>query len=318
MIEPILVPRTPSRPSPRGHAQPLGTSRIELSDRFDDHGPRFLEVPRGLEPNSVAIVGVSYDGTTSFRPGTRFGPDSIRTASQGIETYSPTQDRDYAGQAVCDVGNVIVPVCSPVVMVDAVTHAIRELVAVGARPLLLGGEHSVSTGAVTVVAEQHPDLLIVQLDAHADLRDEYLGESHSHACTMRRCLDVTGGPLLQVGIRSGTQAEFDEMRAMNRLVRPEPAALAQALRAHGERPVYLTIDLDVFDPAVLPGTGTPEPGGITWRTFEALLGVLPKHAVVAADVVELSPLQDSGGRSSVLAAKVVREVLLRMLEGRDA
>jgi len=284
---------------------------------LDDHGPRFLEVPRGARPGAATILGVPYDGTTSFRPGARFGPDALRVASQGIETYSPTQDRDYAGMPVCDVGNLILPTLDPVDVVDRVERVVEGLLAGGARPLVLGGEHTVSTGAVTAVARQTPDLLLVQLDAHADLRDEFNGEPHSHACTLRRCLERTGGPLLQVGIRSGTRAEFAEMRAAGRLVPPDPEALAAAIAQHGERPIYLTCDLDVFDPAVLPGTGTPEPGGIDWPRFETLLAAVPHGRVVAADAVELAPPLDPTGNSNVLAAKVVRELLLRLCDGAD-
>lgn len=281
---------------------------------LDDHGPRFLEVPRGVRAGAVTILGVPYDGTTSFRPGARSGPDSLRVASQGIETYSPTQDRDYGDHAVCDVGNLVLSTLDPEDVVDRTERAVGGLLAGRARPLLLGGEHTVSTGAVTAVKREHPDLLLVQLDAHADLREEFNGEPHSHACTMRRCLERTGGPLLQCGIRSGTRDEFAEMRATGRLVPPEPEALAAAIARLGERPIYFTCDLDVFDPAVFPGTGTPEPGGIDWPRFEALLAAVPQGRIVAADAVELAPPLDATGNSSVLAAKVVRELILRLCD----
>jgi agmatinase len=180
------------------------------------------------------------------------------------------------------------------------------------------------------VHARYPDLLLVQLDAHGDLRESYLGQRHNHACTMRRCLEVVGeGGLLQVGIRSGTREEFAEMRAGRRLVPPESAALpggprdgtrlhpmgealATLIAERGERPIYLTVDLDVFDPAFLPGTGTPEPGGIAWWDFRAILDALPAGRIVAADVVELAPGLDPSGASSVYAAKVAREVALRL------
>jgi agmatinase len=151
--------------------------------------------------------------------------------------------------------------------------------------------------------------VLVQLDAHADLRQEWLGARHSHACAMRRCLEVLpSGALLQVAIRSGTREEFTELRASGRLVGLQ--SLAEELRPLRGRPLYLTVDLDWFDPAVLPGTGTPEPGGFRWGDFARLVEELRHHQLVAADVVELAPQLDASGVSSVLAAKVVRSLLL--------
>jgi len=174
---------------------------------------------------------------------------------------------------------------------------------------MLGGEHSISSGAVAAVAARHADLVLVQLDAHADLRQEWLGTHHSHACAMRRCLEVLpSGSLLQMAIRSGTRQEFAELRQSGRLV--PIARMAEALKPLRGRPLYLTVDLDWFDPGVLPGTGTPEPGGFHWGDFAALVEELRHHRLVAADVVELAPQLDPSGVSAVLAAKVVRSLLL--------
>jgi agmatinase len=194
-------------------------------------------------------------------------------------------------------------------VVQAVREAAAAVLDLGLRPLMLGGEHSISSGAVAAVAERHPDLALVQLDAHADLRQEWLGTRHSHACAMRRCLEVLpSGELRQIAIRSGTREEFTELRSSGRLV--PIAAMAEALKPLRGRPLYLTVDLDWFDPAVLPGTGTPEPGGFHWGDFAALVSELRHHQLVAADVVELAPQLDASGVSSVLAAKVVRSLLL--------
>jgi agmatinase len=175
---------------------------------------------------------------------------------------------------------------------------------------MLGGEHSISSGAVAAVAARHPNLALVQLDAHADLRHTWLGSRHSHACAMRRCLEVLpSGDLRQIAIRSGTRQEFAELRSTtNRLVSLE--TLAASLRPLRGRPIYLTVDLDWFDPAVLPGTGTPEPGGFCWPDFALVVDELRHHHLVAADVVELAPQLDSSGVSAVLAAKVTRSLLL--------
>lgn len=286
---------------------------------LDDHGPKFLESRRTAYPGDIAIFGVPFDGTTSFRPGTRFGPDHIRSASVVIETYSPDQDRDLFDVGYCDLGNLEVPMGPPTPMVDAVRAAVNALLDHGLTPLMLGGEHSVTTGALEAVAARHPDLLLIQLDAHADLRESYLGQHHNHACTMRRCLETVGPErLIQVGIRSGLREEFLEMREGRRLIWPvRPDALAAAIAARGERPIYLTVDLDVFDPGVLPGTGTPEPGGIFWPDFAALLEAIPEGRLVAADVVELSPPLDPTGASNVYAAKVAREVAIRLAHDRQ-
>lgn len=306
---------------------------IELDLALDDHGPKYLESRREPRVGDIAIFGVPFDGTTSFRPGARFGPDALRAVSVVLESYSPDLDLDLAEIGYCDLGNLEVPMGPPEPMVERVRAAVTALMQAGLVPLMLGGEHSVTTGAVEAVHARHPDLLLVQLDAHGDLRESYLGQHHNHACTMRRCLATVGADgLVQVGIRSGTREELVEMRQARRLVEPECApwpgglsaardptrrhpmgeALAALIAARGERPIYLTVDLDVFDPGVLPGTGTPEPGGIFWPDFRAILDAIPAGRLVAADVVELSPALDPSGGSSVYAAKVVREVALRL------
>lgn len=280
---------------------------------LDDNAPRYIGAARQAGAGAVALFGAGYDGTTSYRPGTRFGPNAIREASDGLETYSPVQDRDLDDLGFCDLGNVDASFGPPEPVLERVESAVARLVAAQLRPVMLGGEHSLTPAAVRAVAAAHPDLVVVQFDAHADLRSEYLGQPNSHACAMRRCLDAPGvSSLVQVGIRSGTRQEFAEMREASRYVAPRPAALADRLAGLGERPIYLTVDLDVFDPACLPGTGTPEPGGVDWTVFEALLSVLPGERIVAADVMELAPTLDPTGVSSILAAKVVRELVLKM------
>jgi agmatinase len=257
----------------------------------------------------VGLFGVPYDGTTSFRPGTRFGPAAIREVSSGLESYCPELDLDLEDLAFTDLGAVDIPFGNPEPVVAAVRQATEAVLELGLRPLMLGGEHSISSGAVAAVAARHPDLVLVQLDAHADLRHEWLGAHHSHACAMRRCLEVLPSQeLLQMAIRSGTREEFSELRQSGRLVAIE--RMAEALKPLRGRPLYLTVDLDWFDPAVMPGTGTPEPGGFLWPQFATLVAELRHHNLVAADVVELAPQLDPTGISSVLAAKVVRSLLL--------
>jgi agmatinase len=276
---------------------------------FDTDGALYLGSRRDPAGCRVGLFGVPYDGTTSFRPGTRFGPGAIREVSSGLETYCPQLGRDLEELAFADLGAVAIPFGDPEPVVAAVREATQAVLNLGLAPLMLGGEHSISSGAVAAVATLHPDLVLVQLDAHADLRDTYLGSRHSHACAMRRCLEVLPSQtLLQIAIRSGTRTEFAELRQSGRLVAIE--RMAEALQPHRGRPVYLTVDLDWFDPGVLPGTGTPEPGGFLWNHFATMVEELRHHRLVAADVVELAPQLDPSGVSAVLAAKVVRSLLL--------
>jgi agmatinase len=279
---------------------------------FDSDGSIFMGSRRDPAGCRIGLFGVPYDGTTSFRPGTRFGPAAIREVSQGLETYCPQLEMDLEDLAFADLGAVDIPFGAPEPVVEAVQQATGTVLDLGLKPLMLGGEHSISSGAVAAVAEQHPDLVLVQLDAHADLREEWLGARHSHACAMRRCLEVLpSGDLLQLAIRSGTRDEFQELQSSGRRI-TDAAALQQALKPLQGKPIYLTVDLDWFDPAVLPGTGTPEPGGFLWRDFAAVVDVLREHRLIAADVVELAPQLDTSGVSSVLAAKVTRSLILLM------
>ena len=277
---------------------------------FDTDGTIYMGSRRDPDGCRVGLFGVPYDGTTSFRPGTRFGPAAIREVSTGLETYCPQLGLDLEDLAIADLGAVEIPFGAPEPVLESVQQATRAVLDLGLKPLMLGGEHSISAGAVAAVAERQPDLVLVQLDAHADLRDEWLGSRHSHACAMRRCLEVLPSQtLLQLSIRSGTRDEFQELQRTGRLM-ADVTALEAALQPLQGRPIYLTVDLDWFDPAVMPGTGTPEPGGYHWRDFAALVTVLRTHNLVAADVVELAPQLDTSGISSVLAAKVTRSLLL--------
>jgi agmatinase len=276
---------------------------------FDTDGAIFMASRRRPEGCQVGLFGVPYDGTTSFRPGTRFGPAAIREVSTGLESYCPQLDLDLEQLSFVDLGALTIPYGAPEPVVASVQQATATVLALGLKPLMLGGEHSITSGAVAAVAAQYPDLVLVQLDAHADLRHEWLGAQHSHACAMRRCLEVLPSQqLLQVAIRSGSCAEFRELRSSGRLLAIE--TVTEALKARRGQPLYLTVDLDWFDPAVMPGTGTPEPGGFLWQHFAELVEELRHHRLVAADVVELAPSLDPSGVSAVLAAKVVRSLLL--------
>jgi len=276
---------------------------------------QFIGCDRTFDEADVVLFGAPYDSTTSFRPGTRFGPSAMRSESFGIETYSMLQDRDIADDArVFDSGDLELPFGAPDRALEMIEARAAEILDAGKTPFLLGGEHLVTLGAVRAVAKRHPDLRIVHFDAHADLREDYLGVRLSHACVIRRCHDILGdGRIFQFGIRSGTR---DERRFMlDGRVTTElftDATLPGVVDAIGPgAPVYLTVDMDVLDPAEFPGTGTQEAGGLSFvRLVADVRLICAKLNVVALDNVELSPALDPTGRSTALACKLLREELL--------
>ena len=273
----------------------------------------FIGADNSFEDAKVVLFGAPYDSTTSFRPGTRFGPSAIRSESFGIETYSPYQDRDLETDArVHDAGDLELPFGAPDRALEMIEAKADEILASGKIPFLLGGEHLVSLGAVRAVAKKHPDLCIIHFDAHADLREDYLGVRLSHACVMRRCHDILGdGRIWQFGIRSGTRDEFVFMREGHVTTEPFSMKTLPQVSLPSGTPVYLTVDLDVLDPSEFPGTGTQEAGGVRFvELLSAITEILSRFNVVALDNVELSPSLDPSGRSTALACKLLREELL--------
>lgn len=275
----------------------------------------FLEAETEIQPGCPAILGVPYDKTASFRKGTRNGPDAIREVSAAaIETYSPVQDKDLEDIVYADIGNLDVDSeDAPESVVETLKLAVDKIYEKEALPIILGGEHSISPGAIQAAFQRHPDLVVVQFDAHADLRESYEGTPHSHACAMRRTLDfLPSERLLQVGIRSGTKEEYQELKKSGRYFPADGPLLAETLDSKGfrENPIYITFDIDLFDPSEVPGTGTPEAGGIRWSDFESLRSVFESRDIVGLDIVELAPELDPTGISSALATKMLREWLL--------
>lgn len=262
----------------------------------------------------VVLFGAPYDSTTSFRPGTRFGPAAMRTESFGIETYSPYQDRDLEDIRVHDAGDLELPFGAPDRALDMIEAKAASILADGKVPFLLGGEHLVTLGSVRAAAKRFPDLRIIHFDAHADLREDYLGVPLSHACVIRRCHDILGdGRIWQFGIRSGTREEFAFMREGHVVTEPFTLKTLPQLSFPDGTPVYLTVDIDVLDPSEFPGTGTQEAGGVHFaELLAALRDVLARFRVVALDNVELSPPLDPTGRSTALACKLLREELLAL------
>lgn len=267
----------------------------------------------------VVLLGAPLDVTTSFRPGTRFGPARIRAVSDGLEDYSPIQDGSLLDVPFYDAGDVDLSPGRIRSSLEAIEEAVADIVGRGRLPIILGGEHLLTLAAVTGVARHVPDVVVIQFDAHADLRDDYLGEKLSHATVMRRVAEVIGPErLYQLGIRSGTADEFRFGREHTNF-HPLPLGSAggslvelaeRTVRAVGNRPVYVTIDIDVVDPGYAPGTGTPEPGGVSpGELLQALVALRPLR-VVGLDIVEVCPPQDASDVTSVLAAKLVREAVI--------
>ncbi|WP_300321196.1 agmatinase [Idiomarina sp.] len=272
-----------------------------------------------LHSGHTHILGFGFDGTACFRKGTKEGPDGLRSVSEDIESYSPYLDADLEDHTFYDLGNLRLSFDDD--EEQQWHHALSDfnqifdnvdLAKENIKLLTLGGEHSISYAPIVKYLKQYPDLVLLHLDAHADLRDGFLGYHYSHASIIRRSVDHfgPGHELIQYGIRSGTRDEYQWMKE-HKTIRTSRQAFLESVEAiAADRPVYLTLDLDYFDPSFFPGTGTPEPGGEDFHSFVSLMKILRQKNLVGADAVELSPPIDPTGNSNVFAAKVVRELLL--------
>ena len=260
----------------------------------------------------TVLFGAPFDSTTSYRPGTRFGSSAIRRESYGIERYSPYPDKDLYDGAVMDSGDLELCFGDTKQALDAIQERTEQILSDGKRPFLLGGEHLVTLGAVRAVAKYYPEVSIIHFDAHADLREEYLNVKLSHACVLRRCWELIGdGRIFQFGIRSGDREEFRWGKEHVKTKTFDFEGLETVLEQLKGKPVYFTLDLDVLDPSVFPGTGTPEPGGVSFEQLRKAAFLVCKTAnVVGCDVNELSPHYDPSGISTAVACKIVREMLL--------
>ena len=275
-------------------------------------------------PGRLNLLGVNFDGTACFRKGAVDGPDAIREVSDGIESYSPYLNRDLSSLTFHDLGNISPNPALPVPsqwehLEQQFAHRTANWQDEKSRLLTLGGEHSISYFPMRTFLERFDHLLVIHLDAHADLRDGYQGFRYSHASVIKRVLDHFGThhELVQYGIRSGTSEEYRWMKSSGTLETSLESFLRKIDNTHEYRPIYLTLDLDYFDPAFLPGTGTPEPGGEDFHSFVKLVKILCRKNFVGADVVELAPSIDPTGNSSVFAAKIVRELALALVRRCD-
>ena len=279
----------------------------------------FIGCEAEYEEAKMVLFGAPFDSTTSFRPGARFGSAAIRHESFGLETYSPYQDEDLSDYKVFDSGDLELCFGDSVRAVADITDRADQILSDGKIPLMIGGEHLVTLGVVRAAMKKYPNLHIIHFDAHADLREDYLGMQLSHACVLRRCHELVGdGRIHQFCIRSGERSEFEFAKMHTDMHKFDFSGLEElVVSLRRERvPVYFTIDLDCLDPSVFPGTGTPEAGGVSFKELLDAILVVTGCNVVAADVNELAPMLDASGASTAVACKVVRELMLTVLKGR--
>jgi len=273
----------------------------------------FIGCDASYEEAEVVLFGAPFDSTTSFRPGTRFASSAIRNDSYGLEIYSPYQREELLENKVFDLGDLELAIGDSEKVLATIEESASQIVKDGKLPFMIGGEHLVTLGSVRAVAEKYPNLHLIHLDAHTDLRQDYMGVELSHACVIRRCHDILGdGRIHQFGIRSGEKEEFEWAESGHTDFHPFTLdGLKELVETIGDVPIYLTVDLDVLDPSVFPGTGTPEYGGVDFLTLmHGVTEVCEKVNLVGCDVNELSPSYDVSGASTALACKIIREMLI--------
>ncbi len=272
----------------------------------------FIGCDNEYKESSIVLFGAPFDGTTSYRPGARFASNAMRNESIGIETYSPYLDKDLEDYKIFDGGDLEFGFGNPSKVVSKIKEYTSNILKDNKIPAMIGGEHLVTLGAVQAAYEKYNDLHIIHFDAHADLRDKYLDESLSHATVMHRIWDIVGdNKIFQFGIRSGEKYEFEFAKNHTYMNKFDMKTLDDIINKLKNKPVYITIDLDVLDSSVFPGTGTPEAGGITFKELvNAVIMFQNLENIVAFDINELSPILDASGASTACACKILREMLL--------
>ena len=280
---------------------------------MDKNIQTFLACEAAFDDAKTVLFGAPFDGTTSFRPGTRFGPSAIRSESFGIETYSPYCDRDLTDCAIYDGGDLELPFGNTERVLSMIEDYTEQVLSANKRFVMLGGEHLVTLGALRAVCRRYPDLHIIHLDAHTDLRTDYLGEALSHSTVLYHAWKLVGdGRIFQFGIRSGEKYEFEFAKQHTTLRKFDLQGFEETVKALEGKPVYFTLDLDVLDPSIFCGTGTPEAGGVTFKELMDALLQLNRLNIVGCDINELSPHYDHSGTSTAVACKVTREILLQL------
>lgn len=275
-------------------------------------GARFLECESALEDSKTVLVGAGYDGTSSYRAGSRFAPQAVRSETlYSLESYSPYFNRDLIDMAVHDAGDIDLPFGDKKTALEMIRSVADEIHEMNKLPFFIGGEHLITLPLFEAALQKYNNLHLVQLDAHLDLMDTLFGDRLSHGTVVRRIMDLIGGKRIsQVGGRSGSREEFELAREKTQYFPFNTMEFNTHAHLLGDVPVYLTIDLDVFDSSLIPGTGTPEAGGIFFPEFIQFLQSVSQLNIVACDVVELAPRIDPTGASTAVASKVIREVLL--------
>lgn len=286
-----------------------------LAELMEKQG-MFIGAEASYQEAQSVIVGIPMDYTVSYRPGTRSGPLAIRNVSVALEKYSFNLDRSLEDYRYCDLGDLGLPFGNVKSSLEMIEKATDNLLEDDKFPIFLGGEHLVSYPVIKAFVKKYPDLHIVHFDAHADLRKDYYGEGNSHSTVMRKASEILGpSKVYQFGIRSGIKDEFEYARENTKLfphevVRP----LQEILPDLKGKPVYVSLDIDVVDPAYAPGTGTQEPGGCTSREIIQAVHLLEYLNVVGFDLVEVCPQLDFSERTAILAAKIIREGILTFLK----
>ena len=274
---------------------------------------KFMGSTESYEEAAIVMVGVPMDFTCSFRPGTRFGPQKIREVSIGIEEYSIYMDKSLEDYGYFDSGDLDLPIGNVDKCLEMISKAAKEIMDDDKFPLFIGGEHLISVPVIKEVHKKYGDeLIVIHFDAHADLREGYLGCPNSHASAVRRLVDfMPGKNIYQFGIRSGTKEEFEYAKANTNMYTLEVLEpLKKVVDKFKGKPVYFTLDIDVVDPAYANGTGTPEPGGISSKELIQALNVIKDLNIVGFDLVEVSPHYDQSDRTALLAAKVIRDMII--------
>lgn len=273
----------------------------------------FIACEADYENADIVLFGAPFDGTTSFRPGTRFGPSAIRNESFGIETYSPYCDRDLIDYSIFDGGDLEFSFGNTQKVLDMIQDYTAKLLLDGKIPVMLGGEHLITLGAVRAVFQKYPDLHIIHFDAHTDLRTDYIGEELSHSTVMKQIWNMVGdGRIHQFGIRSGEKYEFEFAKEHTDMHKFHLGEFESTLTKLKGKPVYFSLDLDVLDPSIFCGTGTPEAGGVSFKELLDAVLRLNELDIVGCDINELSPHYDQSGASTAAACKITREILLQL------
>lgn len=286
---------------------------MKLDDAYS--GKVFIMSRPNLEEQDAIIYGMPMDWTVSFRPGSRFGPAKIREASIGLEEYSPYLDRHLEEVKFGDAGDLLLPFGNAERSLEIIREYVSMLLDKGKFPLGLGGEHLVTWPIIQALHEKYDDFVLIHIDAHADLREEYEGEPLSHSTPIRKACHLIGPEnVYSFGIRSGMREEFLYAKQSGMYMAKYDVAepLKEMLPKIGKRKAYVTIDIDVLDPAFAPGTGTAEAGGITSKELLEAVHLIANSQleVIGADLVEVAPIYDPTEKTPIVASKIVREILL--------